>query len=223
MTKKEKEELLRDFQCDYNRSLEENFAQIFSEQEDARLFFINENQAFTDGRNIIVDPACDDLYVDTQALLDTERYLKWDACVSNDGWNALRMVTRAQTIHECLHLLYSSFPPKAERDPRCDSQNKKKAMALIANIIEDAYIEAVGSSVYDNIEIYLKFGRVSRMFLTHESEGTVDLVFKRKQKDYEIQMNHDPISNGEAIKEYLNYMGTMLLYPMLKQIGRAHV
>ena len=71
--------------------------------------------------------------------------------------------------------------------------------------------------MYDNIEIYLKFGRVSRMFLTHESEGTVDLVFKRKQKDYEIQMNHDPISNGEAIKEYLNYMGTMLLYPMLKQ------
>lgn len=68
MTKREKEQILKDFQCDYNRSLEENFAQTFSENEDARLFFINENQAFTDGKNIIVDPASDELYADRKAL-----------------------------------------------------------------------------------------------------------------------------------------------------------
>ena len=72
MTKQENEKLLIDFQCDYNRSLEEDFAQTFSEKEDARLFFINENHAFTDGRKIIVDPATDDLYADIKALADTE-------------------------------------------------------------------------------------------------------------------------------------------------------
>lgn len=217
MTKQEKEKLLKDFQCDYNRSLEEDFAQTFSEKEDARLFFINENHAFTDGRNIIVDPATDDLYADIKALADTEKYLHWNTCVSNDGWNALRMITRAQTLHECLHLLYTDFPPRAGSDPKCDSENKKKAMALIANIIEDAYIEAVGSSIYENIEIYLKFGRVSRLFLTHSSEGTVDRVFKRKTNAEIKEETVDPITSGEAIKEYLDYMATMLLYPMVQQ------
>ena len=218
LTKQEEEKLLKDFQCDYNRSLEENFAQTFSENEDARLFFINENQAFTDGRNIIVDPATDDLFADIKALLDTEKYLKWKPCVSNDGWMALRMITRAQTIHECLHLLYTTFPPEASRELKCDTQNKKKAMALISNIIEDSYIEAVGSSVYENIEPYLKFGRVSRLFLTHESEGTVDRVFKRKKSEDNPTEERESIASGAAIKEYLDYMATILLYPMVKQL-----
>lgn len=217
MTKQDREKLLKNFQCDYNRSREENFAQTFSENDDARLFFINENQAFTDGRNIIVDPASDDLYADIKALDDTEKYLKWEPCISNDAWMALRMITRAQTLHECLHLLYTTFPPEASRDPKCNTQNKKKAMALISNIIEDSYIEAVGSSVYDNVELYLKFGRVSRLFLTHESEGTVDKVFKRKKTEDNTIEERDPIASGEAIKEYLDYMATMLLYPMVKQ------
>ncbi|MBR5579665.1 MAG: hypothetical protein IKW28_11830 [Lachnospiraceae bacterium] len=217
MTKQEKEKLLKDFQCDYNRSLEENFAQTFSENDEVRLFFINENQAFTDGRNIIVDPASDDLYVDIKALRTTEQYLKWDACVSVDAWVALRMITRAQTLHECLHLLYSNFPPEAGKDLKCNTENKKKAMALIANIIEDSYIEAVGSSVYGNIESYLKFGRVSRLFLTHESEGTADRVFNRKKTESHLSEKSDVVASGVAIREYLDYMATMLLYPMVKQ------
>lgn len=217
MTKQEKEKLLKDFQCDYNRSLEENFAQTFAENEDVRLFFINENQAFTDGRNIIVDPASDDLYADYKALVDTEKYLKWKPCVSNDGWNALRMITRAQTLHECLHLLYTNFPPEASRDPKCNTENKKKTMAMISNIIEDCYIEAVGSSVYENIELYLKFGRVSRLFLTHASQGTVERVFKRKKKDTIREEDKNLVEEGTAIIEFLDYMATMLLYPMVKQ------
>lgn len=217
MTKQEKEKLLKDFQCDYNRSLEENFAQTLSENEEARLFFINENQAFTDGKNIIVDPASDELYADRKALVDTEKYLKWNPCVSNDAWMALRMITRAQTIHECLHLRYTTFPPEASRDPVCDTKNKRKAMAMISNIIEDAYIEAVGSSVYDNLGTYLRFGRVSRLFLTHESEGTADRVFKRKNNEKDQIDDKDLVSGGEAIIEYLDYMATMLLYPMVKQ------
>lgn len=217
MTKQEKERILKDFQCDYNRSLEENFAQMFSENEEARLFFINENQAFTDGRNIIVDPASDELYADTKALADTEKYLNWNSCVSKDAWMALRMITRAQTIHECLHLLYSTFPPEVSRDPGCDTKNKRKVMAMISNIIEDAYIEAVGSSVYDNVETYLKFGRISRLFLTHEAAGTVDRIFNDKRSDKKETDDQTSASGYDIVVEYLNYMATMLLYPMVKE------
>lgn len=213
----EREKLLKDFQCDYNRSLEEDFAQTFSENEKARLFFINENAAFTDGRNIVVDPALDDLYVDQKALLAVEEYLGWEPYFSSDPWMALRMITRAQTIHECLHLLYSVFPPEANRNPRCDTKKKKEAMALISNIIEDAYIEAVGSSIYDNTEHYLKFGRVSRLFLTHASEGSAERMFKRKGRKRDFEEKRDPVESGEAIIKFLDYMATMLLYPMVRQ------
>lgn len=50
---KEDQELLTRFQCDYNRIAEETFARTLTENERVRLFFINENQAFTDGRQRI--------------------------------------------------------------------------------------------------------------------------------------------------------------------------
>ena len=205
MNKKEKEKLLRQFQCDYNREIEETFAQTLSEDDRVRLFFINENEAFTDGRNIVVDPAVDGLFTDTKAILDTEKYLDWPAAASADPWYALRIITRAQTIHECLHILYTDFPCAAASDPRCDTINKKKTMALISNIIEDAYIEAVGCSVYDNLEMYLRFGRVSRLFASALSEGTVDRVL--------TETTDEPC----LLTTYLNYMVEFLLYPMIQQ------
>ena len=75
--KKEVKEVLKQFQCDYIRNLEETFAQTLSENEQVRLFFINENQAFTDGRNIIVDPASDELFCDKVALQKTADFLHW--------------------------------------------------------------------------------------------------------------------------------------------------
>lgn len=209
MDKKEKAKLLKQFQCDYNREIEETFAQTFSENDWVRLFFINENEAFTDGKNIVVDPAADDLFADTKALIAIEKYFSWPAAASADPWYALRIITRAQTIHECLHVLYTDFPCAAASDPRCDTTNKKKVMALISNIIEDAYIEAVGCSVYDNLEMYLKFGRVSRLFTSSPSEGTVDRTFAEASTE------------GEAapllLMAYLNYMVEFLLYPMVRQ------
>ena len=53
---------LQQFQCDFNRSIEENFAQVLTENEQVRLFFINENRAFTDGRNIVIDPAIGEVF-----------------------------------------------------------------------------------------------------------------------------------------------------------------
>lgn len=72
----EAKELLAGFQCDYIRSAEETFAQTLAENEKVRLFFINENEAFTDGRNIVVDPAVDELFTDRNALDQTAEFLK---------------------------------------------------------------------------------------------------------------------------------------------------
>lgn len=229
---KEYTELLKNFQCDYNRTAEETFAQTLSENENARLFFINENQAFTDGRNIVVDPALDALFMDREALNKTGEFLGWPKVVLVDPWNALRIITRAQTIHECLHLLYTDFPGRHCTDPKCDTHNKKLVMGMISNIIEDAYIEAAGISVFDNMEFYLKFGRVSRLFLNHPSEGTINRSFggmARAEKEALEQKAAEesaatgqavvlpPKTNCEILMDYLNYMGTFLLYPMVKQ------
>ena|GEM_PF-444836 len=229
---KEYRELLAKFQCDYNRTSEETFAQTLAENERVRLFFINENQAFTDGRNIVVDPAVDELFADRQALDNTGKFLDWPEAVLADPWNALRIITRAQTIHECLHLLYTDFPGRQETDPKCDTRNKKMVMGMISNIIEDAYIEAVGCSYYDNMEFYLKFGRVSRLFASHPSEGTVNLKFGKmiqaekekaavkaveQEKKTGTSRNSVERMPGEQLLDFLNHMVTFLLYPMVRE------
>lgn len=214
--------ILRDFQCDYNRNLEEEFAQTFSEKDDVRLFFINENQAFTDGKNIVVDPSCREIFQDRVALFQTEQYLEIPTICSDDSWAALRMITRGQTIHECLHLLYTDFPLGVMKDPRCDNRIKKTTMSLIANIIEDAYIEAVGCSIYDNIELVLQFTRISMLFAKKKTEGTVAQVFaaeKTVKTAEAVESDASVVSTGKKIllAAYLNYMVDFLLYPMVKQ------
>ena len=222
---KEYQELLTKFQCDYNRIAEETFSQTLAENERVRLFFINENQAFTDGRNIVVDPAEDELFTDREALDNTGNFLGWPKVVLADPWNALRIITRAQTIHECLHLLYTDFPGRQATDPKCDTRNKKIIMGMISNIIEDSYIEAVGCSDFDNMEFYLKFGRVSRLFASHPSEGTVNRKFGKmiEAEKEEIaakarEKGEEPLARtaGEQLIDFLNHMVTFLLYPMVR-------
>ena len=226
---KQYEKLLSAFQCDFNRAAEETFAQTLSEDEKVRLFFINEDQAFTDGRNIVVDPAKDGLFADRAALDDTEAFLGWPKVVLAAPWNALRIITRAQTIHECLHLLYTDLPGRQVSDPKCDTLNKKQVMGTISNIIEDAYIEAVGCSVFDNMEFYLKFGRVSRLFARHPAEGTVDRQFgkmlhEEKETGPETETegasgaeeNAPEHKNAQMLVGFLNRMVTFLLYPMVR-------
>ncbi|MBQ6162926.1 MAG: hypothetical protein IJK23_00490 [Clostridia bacterium] len=221
MDKKYKK-ILKDFQSDGNRSAEEDFARTLSENNLARLFFINENEAFTDGVNIVVDPAKDELYADRSALDRIGAYLGWPAVTLADPWNALSIITRAQTIHECLHLLYSDFPGRQTSDPKCDTKNKKRVMGMISNIIEDAYIEAAGCSVYDHMEFYLRFGRVARLFANNPSEGTVaktlgDLAGDPTSSDENESDAETKKTNARLLLDFLNYMGTFLLYPMVIQ------
>ncbi len=201
-------EILKLFQCDYNRTLEEDFAQVFSERSDVRLFFINEDEAFTDGKNIVVDPASNGLFADKAVLYETEKYMKIGHEISEDPWLALRMNTRAQNIHECLHLLYTTFPPYEVNDSRSTTKVRRKVLGMIDNIIEDAFIEAAGCSVYDNLESFLLFRRVSRLFSNIPSKGTVDRAFEAED---------DAAPTPLPLIQYLNHMGRFLLYPMIAE------
>lgn len=217
------EQLLKNYQSGYQRELEENFARTLAEDERVRLFFVNGDGAWTDGSNIVVDPAKDGLFFDRPALEKIQSFLHWPPVVLVDAWNVLRLVTRAQTIHECLHLLYTDFPLAVSRDPKCDTHNKRKVMALIANIIEDAYIESVGCSCYDRMEHYLRFGRLADLFATHPGQGTVEQVLLRNcatepgsAAEPEHETETDVQAKTRCLAEYLDYMAGILLYPMVE-------
>ncbi len=194
------------FQTEQNRLAEESFARAFAENDEVRLFFINEDKAYTDGRNIIVDPAFFDIYKDENCLKKTEDFLSWPHLVSASPWNAMKMVTLGLTLHECLHILYTNFPGNEFSDPDFfDSdgkthKNELKTISSISNIIEDAYIEAAGASIYDNIAIYLMFNRVAPTFAKKEVAGTAADKFKI-EKPKELNDFTPPENSDSAVVE----------------------
>lgn len=232
-------DMLQKFQCEKNRLIEESFARTFAESEKTRLFFINEDCAYTDGTNIIVDPAFYDIYKDKKCLKMTESVLNWESAFSENPWNALKMVTRGLTLHECLHILYTDFPSAALKDKTFDSKNKLKTILNISNIIEDAYIEAVGASVYDNIEVYLKFNRIAPVFAEKVVSSTAGEKFKVSEpeqlKDYEKPKEIQNLSvveqklleeflrfqkikeKAQILIDYFDYMSCFLLLPFMLQ------
>ncbi len=205
---KEHKKALELFQSDYNRRLEESFAQVLSENENVRLFFINEDEAFTDGQNIVVDPAVRNAFADVHALKRTEDYMKLSNLISSDPWYALKIITRGQTIHECLHILYTNFPSGVTNDARSSTNVRRATLALIFNIIEDAFIEAAGCSVFDNLEFFLLFERLATLFSNAPAQGTVQRTFSEEVANCES-------AKIEPLTEYLEYMGCFLLYPMV--------
>lgn len=217
---KQDRDILKMFQNEDNRKIEEDFASMLSENPNIKLFFINENQAYTDGKNIVVDPANDNLFCDKIALKQTEDYLALPASSSTDGFIALKMITRAQNIHEALHIIYTNFPPDLLKDPR-GKNNKFNQMILssISNVIEDCFIEAAGASEFDNMNLFLTFGRVSRLFATTPAQGTIQRKFEEftDTKKEEISDEEKEIQqNITLIMEFIDYFSTMLLYPMVK-------
>ena len=212
---KDYSDILKKFQCDHNRDIEESFARAFAENDDVKLFFINEDSAYTDGKNIVVDPAFLDIYKDKECLEGTEEKLSWPGLISGNPWTALKMVTRSLTLHECLHLLYTNFPGNQFKDPDfMENKNGRKVISNISNIIEDAYIEAVGASVYDNIGIYLMFNRVAVYLASKETEGTARKKLAPILNKAKEENKDDLIKKLDLLLEYMNYMCGFLLFPM---------
>lgn len=218
MNKQEKENL-KIFQTEDNRKIEEDFASMLAENPNLRLFFINENQAYTDGKNIVVDPANDELFCDYTALKNTEEFLGLPQRFSLDNFIALKMITRAQTIHEALHIIYTNFPPDLLKDPRGNTKFNQMILSSISNVIEDAFIEAAGVSEFDNMNIFLAFSRVSRLFSTTPAKGTIQRKFEEFAESDEKVISEEERNmqnNINLVMEYIDYFATLLLYPMVK-------
>ena len=157
----------------------------------------------------MVDPAADELFCDTEALRNTEDYLGLEHRISQDEYTALQMTTRCQNVHETLHIIYTTFPPYCTSDSRGTDKFKKMLLSSISNIIEDAFIEAAGASEFDNMDLFLMFGRVSRLYSNTPAEGTIQRTFKEfspKENDRKLAL----------LMEYLDYFAVKLLYPIVE-------
>ena len=225
----EQKEILASFQSDYTRTIEEQFAQILTERSDVRLFFINENRCFTDGKNITIDPAERELFTDKMALERTEKYMNLNNEVSSDPWLALKLQTRASNIHESLHILYSNFPFGFLNDKRASSEIRILVLSHLSNIIEDAFIEAAGCSLYDNLEQHLLWNRIALFYSKAEIPDTLEMKFEEAGIKIDAKAIHNsfkpdndiPKIDDDAIKfaklmAFLNFMTFLLLYPFFE-------
>jgi uncharacterized protein YegL len=212
--------ILRGFLCERNRVVEESFAQILCERADLRLFFINAGESFTDGRNIILDPGVNEFFADSLALRRAEYFLRLEERFSDNPLRALHMLSRALNIHESLHVIHTNFPSDVAFDPRARTPVRAITLSMIRNIIEDAFIEAVGCDVYDNLEYYLLWWRMICCCSNVIHAGTVDRMFS----DFALPDEAEPDeATGETLepsifvlKQYLEHMGVFLLYPMVR-------
>ena len=193
----------------YSRDSEELFARMLSENHELRLFYNNGGEAYTDGETIVVDPSMWELFADKEKLRKIGDYLNWPESILADKENALMIITRFQTIHECLHLIYTDFPLPVAKDPLPKNNLERKVLASIANIIEDAYIELAGCIAYDNMKFYLQFGRVSAVFAEKDSHKESHV-----QKEERIKSLSGNEKKAALINAYLNHVISEVLYPM---------
>lgn len=163
---------LRKYKCETVRMNEESFSVMMSGRSDVKTFFMDSNKAFTDGRSVFIDPAIENLFDDRRALERAEDAMGLPRLFSRDPWAALCIITRALNIHETLHIIHTKFPPGFLGDKRCSTPARSSVLRSITNIIEDAYIEAVGCSEYDNLEYYLKFLNLALYFSWREADQT---------------------------------------------------
>lgn len=163
---------LRKYKCETVRMNEESFSVMMSGRSDVKTFFMDSNKAFTDGRSVFIDPAIENLFDDRRALERAEDAMGLPRLFSRSPWAALCIITRALNIHETLHIIHTRFPPDFLSDKRCSTPARRSVLQAISNIIEDAYIEAVGCSEYDNLEYYLKFLNLALYFSWREADQT---------------------------------------------------
>lgn len=193
----------------YSRDSEELFAKMLSENHELKLYYINEGRACTDGNKIVVDPAIWELFANKDKLRKIGEYLNWPESILSDPENALQIITRFQTIHECLHLIYTDFPLPVTSDTLPTNKLEQDILATIANIIEDAYIEAAGCTAYDNMKFYLRFGRVSAVFVEDNSQAeSID------EKERRLASLNEFDKKMELLKEFMNYFISTILYPI---------
>lgn len=209
----EAKKALKDFKCEKIRMREESFAKMFSGRNILKLSLIDCNEAYTDGKSITIDPAWQNIFCNKSILAGTERCMELGSSPwSKDRFQALCLITRALNIHECLHLIYTRFPPMHLNDERLSSLAKRKAFGKLANIIEDAYIEAAGCFEFDNLEFYLKFINTSIALMD------LNYAFSPERKAGGEKLTGEYMDDSEKYKatilaEYMHKCLAYLIYP----------
>ena len=102
--------VLRTFRCELVRSSEESFARLLTGNPAVRLEFADDG-SYTDGRRIFVDPSMSDAYRYRKGLMEAESSIGAEpGTFLQDPMKVLHTITRALTIHESLHIIYTRFP-----------------------------------------------------------------------------------------------------------------
>lgn len=173
------------------------YAKLLTENNELTLGYTSKEESYTNGHHIIIAPCMLGLAADEEVIRATLKHLQWDKyqpdSLSFDTETALYIIAHGLLIHECFHMCYSTFPPLADSDPGLTAKERELA-AAISNIIEDAYIEAIGSSYYNNVHYYLRFVR------------TAIALHCNKYRDQ--SKSQDQLSN------YISYMVERVLFPL---------
>ncbi len=205
MDKKDKK-ALESFVTEYKRVEEQDFAATFSGNPLVELFFILENNCYTDGKHIVLDPHIMELFCDDSAWIKTIKFMKGTG-FTLDFTNrllTLSWITRAVNIHESSHVLYTNFPSIATKGNH--GKTYRMLLASVSNIVEDAFIDAKALENYSNCYAYIYMLRVLTMLRSHffNSSTTEDNL-----RDVNIEQK-----DRNKIADLLNYFGAKYVYPM---------
>ena len=193
---------IREF-IERNQMSEEFFAKIFSKQKNTKLIYEPSNTAYTNGQEIHITPAFQNLYIESALFRQADNMLgysrKYPKLTFNQS-NQIYFISHALLIHECLHIIYTDFTININADKEVEPQHKK-LLASIHNIIEDAYIEAAGSIQFKEIKYLL--------LLLRTLCGLKNNQRTEEEKAHEIRQ--------QPLIRYVNYIIKKILFPVTKQ------
>lgn len=210
-----------------NLHSETTFAKLLTEVNDLTLEYSHGEDSYTDGSHIVIAPCMMQIAADKNILKQTVQYLHWDKfkpeALHLDMESALFIVAHGLLIHECFHICYSTFPPLSGKDYSLNPTERELAGA-ISNIIEDAYIEAIGSSYYNNVHHYLRFLRTAVAFHNNKHRSHTkhkkileEILKIHATKDTKTIMDKvaaERLDNAQRLTNYLNYVTEIVLFPL---------
>ena len=201
------------YMSEADRIIEETYACKLIGRE-IRLTFTEGDYSYTDGHLIVINPLLDNIYLDTQAIRQTETELKLDPFFSGNEQNAVKLVTRLQVIQEALRVKYIDIPTRVLEDEDASNARKRQTLETINQIIDDAYIENAGAALGKIMEQYLKFHRL--LLKNHGKLGDLMIHDFRTHTEYEDEQTDKWLKNN-LLDTYLEYMSIYTLYPMLHE------
>ena len=193
---------IREF-IERNQISEEFFAKIFSKQKNTKLIYEPSNTAYTNGQEIHITPAFQNLYMESALFRQADNMLgysrKYPKLTFNQP-NQIYFVSHALLVHECLHIIYTDFTININADKEVEPRHKR-LLSSIHNIIEDAYIEAAGSIQFKEIKYLL--------LLLRTLCGLKNNQRTEEEKAQEIRQ--------QPLIRYINYIIKKILFPVTKQ------